>query len=226
VAADGGAGAAASWRRAILPAEHGGWAFLAEPLLLGLLVGFSPAGALIALGAILAFLARQPLRTFVADRSRGRSYPRTATAARAFAACALAGAAVLAGAVLLGGGAALVPLALASPLAAVSLTLDFGRRSREAAAEVCAALALGAAAPAIVVAAGAPLPVALALWGVLAARSVPTILYVRARLRRARGVSAGAATPMAAHVAGVAWNAALAGPGLTPWTPRRPRRRC
>ena len=46
---------------------------------------------------------------------------------------------------------------------------------------------MAASASGIVLAGGWPLAVAFGLWAILAARVVPTILYVRARLRLLRG---------------------------------------
>ena len=70
-------------KRVLVPAEHGSWGFLAEPLVLGLAVAFSGAGLLLALAVVAAFLARQPLKLVWTDRRKGRRYPRTAAAERA-----------------------------------------------------------------------------------------------------------------------------------------------
>ncbi len=206
-----------SLKRIVLPIEHGGWAFLVEPILLGLLVAFSAAGLVIGVAALAGFLARQPLRLFVMDRRRGKRYPRTALAERAFAACALVGALALAAGAWLSPHAFLLPLGLAAPLAALSLALDLGRRTREAAAELSGALALGSTAAAIALAGGWGTGPALALWAILAARTLPTVLYVRARLRLDRGEAAGTAGAIAAHAVAVALVAGLASRGLAPW---------
>src|SRR6478672_8315211 len=63
-----------------LPAEHGGWGLLFEPIALGLLVAPSIAGFYLALSAVGFFLARHPLTLVVLNRSR--SSPRTALARR------------------------------------------------------------------------------------------------------------------------------------------------
>src|SRR5512136_2263107 len=59
-----------------LPAEHGGWGFLAEPVILGLVLAPSAAGVCLALAALAAFLARHPLRLLLLDRRKGTRYPR------------------------------------------------------------------------------------------------------------------------------------------------------
>jgi len=228
------------WRRVVLPPEHGGWSFLAEPIALGLAVEPSMSGGLIALSAMAAFLARQPLKQAVADRRHGRRYTRTGQAERALAVLALGSASALAGGVLLARGPALVAIGLAAPLATAALAFDLARRGRALAAEMMAPLALGAVAAAIALAGGwAPAP-ALGLWGIMAARGAPTVLYVRARLRLDRGEPAALVGVISAHVAavaavawlvagGVAPGLAIAGSailcvravhGLSPWRPR------
>ena len=65
-----------------LPAEHGGWGMLGEPILLGLLVMPSWAGTGVGLIALGAFLARHPSKLAIADRRRGPRVARTAVAER------------------------------------------------------------------------------------------------------------------------------------------------
>jgi len=201
-----------------LPTEHGGWPLLLEPILLGLLVAPTQAGLLIGLAALGAFLLRHPAQLALADLRRGKRFPRTPWAL-GFA--ALYGLAVLgcgAAALLRAGPLVWPALAIALPLAAVQLAYDLRRRSRELPAELAGALALAGTTPALLLAGGFGLPQALALWGLLAARAAPAILYVRARLRRARGEPASAAAPLAAHALGLALAAPLALAHLAPWT--------
>lgn len=233
-------GGGVSLRLVLLPTEHGGWSFLFEPILLGLLVAFSWGGVLVALAACAAFLARQPLKLFVSDRQRGKIYPRTHVAERACAALAVVALGALAGAWVLAGGRFWPALAIAAPLAAIGLAFDVGKRSREAGAELAAAVALGAIAPAIALAGGMRGELAFGLWGVLAARTIPTILFVRARLRLEKGQKPGMALALAVQAIAIAsvmilvyggfaaslatWAmvllAARAGLGLSPWRPR------
>ena len=65
-----------------LPTEHGGWGITLEPVLLGLLVAPSVAGACLALATVGAFLARHPFKIVAGDRRRGRRFARTPVAER------------------------------------------------------------------------------------------------------------------------------------------------
>ena len=191
-------------RLVVLPTEHGSWSFLAEPVLLGMLVAFSWPGVLVAAGAVAAFLARQPLRLWAGDLRRGRTYPRTSLAGAAFAIFGTASVAALATAWWMTNGSFWPALAGAAPLAAVAMWFDIGKRSREMVAELAGAVALGALASAIALAGGMRLEMAMMLWAVLALRTVPTILFVRARLRLERGQRARLGPPLVAHVVAVA----------------------
>ena len=200
----------------VVPAEHGSWAFLGEPAALGLLVAPSAPGFLLAVAALAAFLARRPLRILVSDRAAGARHPRTRVAERALAVLAAVALPALAAALTLVGPRFLFALLAAAPVAALALALDLGHRSREAAAEIAGALTLGAVASAIALATGWAAGPAFALWGVLAARAVPSIAYVRARLRLDKGNPAKVAGALALHVGAVAAVAALAAAGLVP----------
>ena len=63
-------------RTVALPSEHGGWGLTLEPVLLGLLVAHSVSALCIGLAAVLAFLARTPLKLAVVDARRGRTLER------------------------------------------------------------------------------------------------------------------------------------------------------
>jgi hypothetical protein len=209
-------GGGVSLRLVVLPTEHGGWSFLFEPILLGLLVALSWAGGLIALAAVAAFLARQPLKLFVSDRQRGRIYPRTHVAEIAFAVLALVAHGAFAGAWTLARHSFWLALACAAPLAAIGLAFDLGKKSRRVGAELAAATSLGAIAAAIALAGGAHSEIAFGLWGVLAARTIPTILFVRARLRLEKHQPAGIQGAILAHLLAIAGVMVLVYGGFAP----------
>lgn len=204
------------WRSVALPTEHGGWGFTLEPVLLGLLVAPGPAGAGIGAAALATFLARRPLRLLVTDRRQGRYLPRT-RAARGVLAVALAVvAAGLACAAIFARGPFWWPLPAAAPLAAFQVWADLTHRSRGFAAEAAGALAMAAAAPMIALADGWGPASAFGLWAVVTARNVPSILLVRAQIRRGRGQPARSAPTHAADAVTLASLAGLAALQVVP----------
>jgi hypothetical protein len=166
-------------RPLLLPSEHGAWAFLLEPIAVGLLMAPSSSGIRIALGAIAAFLARHPLLLALRDRRRGKRYPRTAICE----AIALAYASLSVIAFLSVEPRVLLPLLAAAPLAALHFAFDLRNEGRTLFAELAGAIAPAATVAAITIASHRPAAFACALWGLLAARSIVSILYVRSALR-------------------------------------------
>ncbi|HKV11721.1 MAG TPA: YwiC-like family protein [Thermoanaerobaculia bacterium] len=191
---------APSWKRILLPPEHGGWGFLFEPILLGLLVAPSWPGLALGLAAVAAFFTRQPLKLALADRRRGKRYPRTVRAERAAGACAAAAALFLALGLAAAGSEAALPLLLAAPLGLVQVVYDARLETRSVLPELAGSAALGATAPMLAMADGWSLPAALGLWGIVLARNVPSILYARTMVRRLHGEEAPDLPALAAHV--------------------------
>ena len=206
-----------SLRAVALPTEHGGWGFTLEPVLLGLAVAPSLAGTGIAAAALAVFLARRPLRLVVADLRRRPRLARTAIAAGVLAGCLGVIAAGLAAATCLSSGPWWWPLVAAGPVAAWQVRADLTRRGRQFPAEAAGAVAMGAAAPAIVLAAGGAAATACGLWAVLAARSLASILLVRAQIRRGRGDPSATRATHAAHGMALAGLGGLAAIGALPW---------
>lgn len=167
-----------------LPAEHGGWGFLFEPILVGMLVAPSWGGSLIAAAALFGFLARHPLKLAIQDAVRGRSYPRTFWCRALAASYLLAALLSLLGAVLMSGTGMLIPFALAMPFAALQAWRDARNHGRELLAEVSGAVALASTVAVIALAGGVGAEVAYGLAGIVIARFVPAILYVRTLLGR------------------------------------------
>src|SRR5512134_520374 len=123
------------WKSVALPAEHGGFGLLGEPVALGLVLAPSLAGAGLAIAAVAAFLARHPFRLMMLDLRKGVRYPRTALAERFLLGyLALAAAGLLAA--LASSASPFWPaLAAAAPVGLVALAFDALGRSREAVAE-------------------------------------------------------------------------------------------
>lgn len=166
-----------------LPVEHGGWALLFEPIVLGLLLAPSLAGLFLSVGAIGAFLARHPFKVAVGDWRCNRRSARTALAERFAILYFVIATFGLAFAIKNGGPGVVFPLLFAAPIGIVQLLFDSRGRSRTLMAELAGSISVGAVATAIAIAGGWPRSAAFGLWIILAARAIPTILYLRARLR-------------------------------------------
>lgn len=190
------------WRVAAVPDEHGGWSLSAEPTLLGLLVAPSWAGAALAAAAMVAFVARTPVKLVLVDLRRRRWLPRTALAVRIAAVELAVLAALAAMASLRADPAWLVPLGLAAPLVGVELWFDARSRSRRLLPELCGAVGIGAFASAIALAGGADAGLATGLWLVLAGRSIAVIPFVRVQIARLRRGDGPVATSDRAQIAG------------------------
>jgi hypothetical protein len=200
-----------------LPAEHGGWGFLLEPIALGLILVPSIPGLMLGLTVIGAYLIRQPMNITLVDRRRGKRYPRTSVAERfalLYAGTVVVG---LGAAVALAGPRPLLPLVLASPFMLVFLAHDVRRQGRSLAAELAGPVALSATAASIVLAGEWALAASLALWAILALRAVPAVLYVRSRLRLSRGRPTSVWLPLGAHLLAIGLGVALVAADLLPW---------
>ncbi len=166
-----------------LPTEHGGWAFLYEPILLALLLAPSVSGVLLGIVGLFVFLLHQPLKIAMKDRIKARRVPRTAWAERFV--LGYAGIALLAFVLvfLTNPPTFLLPLLLGVPFALVQIYFDSRNESRHMLAEICGAIALATLAPAIAHLGGESWGLAFMLWLLMSLRAVTSILYVRARLR-------------------------------------------
>ncbi|HUG52079.1 MAG TPA: YwiC-like family protein [Vicinamibacteria bacterium] len=112
------------------------------------------AGLGIALAALGAFLLRHPLKLALFDWRRGTRSPRTRVALSVAAAYAILAFLGLALAVPSAPAVTWLPVALAAPLALVQLWYDVRRQGRSLAPELAASVALGASAPALMLAGG------------------------------------------------------------------------
>jgi len=175
-----------SWRGVSIPTEHGGWGLTAEPVLLGLIVAFSWSGLLIGLAALLAFLARTPLKLIAVDHRRGRWLERDRRA-RSVAVVEVTLLVVFGVVALVATGPGwLVPVALALPLVAVEFWYDVRSRSRRLVPELCGAAGVSATAAAIIVAGDGSAALAAAAWLVLSGRVLASIPFVRTQIQRLR----------------------------------------
>ena len=200
-----------------LPSSHGGWGFLLEPILLGLLVAPSVAGIGLGVAATGAFLMQQPLKLWLTDWQRQRVYPRTVWAGRFLLAYGLVAMLGFVLAVSTASAAFWLPIVLAAPLAIIQLQFDIRHQGRALWPELAGATALGATASAIALAVGWSLAPALGLWLVLTVRAVTSIVYVRAKLRFERGEAVARREIIGQHVGGLLLLASVAFWQIIPW---------
>ena len=173
-------------RAVALPAEHGGWALIIEPIALGLFVAPSIAGLFIGAGAFSFFLARHPLKLAIGDRRKNRNLKRTALADRFVLLYVTLATVFFTIAIASLSREFLLPLVIAGPLVFIQFIYDGRGHSRNVIAELAGALAVGSISTAIALAGGWSWPAAFALWVIVACRHVPTILYLRVLLSRRR----------------------------------------
>ncbi|MBA3822921.1 MAG: YwiC-like family protein [Ktedonobacterales bacterium] len=205
------------WRLVALPTEHGGWGFVGEPLLLGLLLAPSVGGVALGVAAIATFLLAHPLLLVVGDQQRHKWYPRTTLALRWAAGYTTVAVLGLLGAVLLARQPFWLPLLIASPLAATQIWQQAQHQNRALLTECAGAVALGATVTMLVLLAGGKPSIAWTLWGILAVRAVTAILYVRARIRQARGQTMRGTFPTMLHLAVAGLGIICAVLGMLPW---------
>ncbi|MEE9415720.1 MAG: YwiC-like family protein [Acidimicrobiales bacterium] len=212
----GAAEARAGWKSVALPSEHGGWSLTAEPAVLGLLVAWSWSGLGLAGLAMLAFVARTPIKVVLVDRWRGRSLPRTALALR-IAVVEIVILALLTFLVATNvSGRTWIPLLIAGPLIGLELWYDVRSRSRRLIPELAGAVGIGSIAAAISLAGGESDSVAAGLWVVVASRSLSAIPFVRVQIRRPKSQVPQVWQSDVAQLAGVALAAAGWLLGLVP----------
>ncbi len=166
-------------RSVAVPVEHGGWGLTLEPVLLGLVVSWSAAGMCLGVAAVVAFLARTPLKVVLVDARRRRFLPRTRVARRVLAVEAAAMVALVAGALALGPPAFWTPLIVIAPLVGTELWFDMRSRSRRLIPELAGAVGMSGVAAVVAIAGGSGTRLAAACWLVLAARSITAIVTVR-----------------------------------------------
>lgn len=209
--------APANLKSIVLPTEHGGWGFLLEPLLLGLLLAPSWAGLAFALAMFSLFLIHQPLKIAVKDRLKGIHTNRSQWAE---------GFALLYGFLAIAFALPLLwnspsnfylTIALMLPFMLVQAVYDFRNQSRELLPELAGAAALGLAASGIAILGNWELLPAFMLWLILLARTIPAIIYVRALLRKQKSKATNLAIVHLAHSIAFALIFALALAAFVPY---------
>jgi hypothetical protein len=183
-----------------LPVEHGGWGFLFEPILLALPVAFGLAGLFLAIAAVAMFLLRHPFKIFARSNEPVLVSPRRRAALAVSMLYGVIATIGIGATVAFRGPGPLFPLLLLSPFALAYFVYDTKKQSRRLFPEIAGPVALAGVATGIAVAGGWDWASAWALWLILMGRTIPSIFYVRARLRVERGRSAGRTGVFVVHV--------------------------
>ena len=199
-----------------LPIEHGSWGFVFEPLTAGLLVAFSPAALWVALTVVGAFLTRQPLKVLLNDWQAKRDLPQTAVARKFVLIYGAIFTVGLLGSLYFVPKYAFLPFLFILPLAAYQIYCDASRKSRELLPELTGAIAISSSVAVIALADGWTLAAASALWAIFVARLIPSILYVRNRLKLEKGKDYSRALPILSHIIAFTLVGALAYFKLSP----------
>lgn len=203
-------------RSIALPIEHGSWGFLFEPLVLGIIIAPSIAAGFISVMIVGAFLLRQPLKFLVGDIRQRRNLPRTAIAKRFVLIYSSIAATGLIGTLLTAPIISLLSFAVVAPLAVYLIVQDAARQTRELVPELLAATVLSATPASMVIAGGGGWPLALALSAIMLARLIPSIVYIRNRLRLEKGKDYSAIAPIIVHVIAIGLIGLLAYYDLAP----------
>jgi hypothetical protein len=199
-----------------LPIEHGSWGFVFEPLTAGLLIAFSPSALWIVLLVTGAFLTRQPLKVLLNAWQAKREMPQTPVAQKFVLIYGAIFTAGLLGSLYFVPANAFVPFLCVLPLAACQIYFDASRKSRELLPELTGAIAISSSVAVIALADHWTFPAAVGLWAIFVARLIPSILYVRNRLKLEKGKDFSRIVPVASHAAALGLIGALAFYGLSP----------
>lgn len=173
-------------RSIALPAEHGAWSFLLEPLVLGLLFAPSWSGIVFAVALFFGFLTHQPLKIYVKDFLRNRTTRRTKPAL--YFAVGYGLPAFLLGVIVLRAAPILLwrALLLIAPFVLIQLLYDFKNKSRELVPELSGAIALSGVVALITILGKVSWQTSLVLWLLVGIRAVVSIHFVRTMLRKQR----------------------------------------
>jgi hypothetical protein len=197
-----------------MPLEHGAWGFLFEPLLAGLLIASTVSGAFIAIFIVGAFLCRQPLKFVAGDLMSGKRLPRTPVAVRWLVYFSTIAAFGAVGIFFTVEPRSLIPLVLCAPAAVYLIMQDASRKSREMLPELLGATVLASSIASLTLAAGHSYLFAGAMWLTMVSRLVPSVIFVRNRLRLEKRKDHSLAWPFLIHAAALVVLAVLLFYGL------------
>lgn len=195
----------------VLPREHGSWSLALEPLALGLIAAPSRTGFALSVAMVCGFFLRRPLKVLT-----NRDDPRRALAWTCLAALGGLMAACAGLVAVLCDPTKLWPLLLVLPPGTAFVWLESRGEARAAAAELAGALAFSILPAALATVAGWRTAAALSLAAVMAGRAAPTVMTIRAYLRRRKGQAVTGIAPLLASLVALAVAGALRHAGLAP----------
>jgi CBS domain-containing protein len=197
----------------VRPKEHGSWSLALEPLVLGLIAVPSLAGIALGAAVLAGFFLRRPFKVVTCDGDPRRIH--------AWVCVASLGALTAAGvtlAAVLATPTGLWPLLLAVPPGLAFAWFESRGEARAAAAELAGAVAFSVVPAALATAAGWRTLPALALAAIMAGREVPTVMTIRAYLRRRKGKAGSTLAPLLAALIALIGAGALVHERLAPLT--------
>lgn len=170
-----------------LPNEHGAWGFLFEPLVASFAVLPFISSLWIALLVIGAFLIRQPLKVVLINWQSKNRLPQATLATNSLILYEIIFLIGLFGCLFFVNPISFIPFLVVSPFAVYQIYCDYSRQSRQLLPELTGAIAISSSAAVMALAGGWSVSSSLALWGIFIARLIPSILYIRNRLRLEKG---------------------------------------
>ncbi len=165
-----------------LPREHGSWAYIIEPLMLGLIAAFSVKGLFLAASSVFVFLLHQPVRVFF---SAGRKIRQPAVFFILLYA-AIAGFFII---MFLKNTDFLtaLPFFIALVLMTLYLVLELAGLDREFSVRLMAPISTALIAASLVMAGGWNFDDAAVIFLLVNLRFIPTAFYIRSRFKQSSG---------------------------------------
>ncbi len=171
------------WKACLIPSEHGGWSLTLEPAALGLIVAWSWQSIAFGVAALVAFMARTPLKLVLVDIRRKRWLDRTSFALK-----------IMLGEILIITGLAYfafrttdthliwIPFIIATPLILTELYFSMRSKSRRLLPELAGTIGISSVVAIQVLSAGQSMALAIGMWAVISGRAIAAVLYVRTQI--------------------------------------------
>ena len=188
-------------RSVLMPGEHGAWAALVESLLMGMLAGLCWQAAYVGGTAVVMGLCVQPFKIVAKGASNRYQKPRVAAAGKALAIFAP----VAIFLIMFGTFSPLIepsfmlPLMVAIPLVVVQWYYDAQGKARALPGVLSGMVALAMVGPAMLLGVYTEYRLACAIFLILAARQISSVMYTRYLIRNQKGLPASVWGVIAGH---------------------------